>query len=67
VNRVRKLTYEERATWGKCPVCQAGPGEWCNPQIGVAMGRTVYGEPPNQGAHMGRLQEAPFKDEFEKE
>jgi hypothetical protein len=26
---VKKLTYEERATWGVCPVCNASAGDQC--------------------------------------
>jgi hypothetical protein len=55
----RELTYQERATWGECPVCHAKHGEWCNGAYGIALGRNVNGELPEQGAHLGRLQRAP--------
>lgn len=55
----RDLTYDERATWGECPVCHAKPGEWCSGAYGIGLGRTVYGALPNQGVHLGRLQHAP--------
>ena len=49
----RELTYEERATWGECPVCHAKPGEWCsNNHAGIA-------EKDPMGAHLLRLQLAP--------
>ena len=57
----RELTYEERATWGECPVCHAKQGEWCSGAYGIALGRTVYGVLPEQGAHLGRLQRAPMR------
>lgn len=60
-DQVREATYEERATWGTCPVCQAGPGQRCDPNVGFAIGYTVTGEPPQDGVHIGRLQGAPMR------
>ena len=55
----RELTYDERATWGECPVCHAKQGEWCDGAYGIALGRTANGELPEHGVHLGRLQRAP--------
>jgi hypothetical protein len=55
----RDLTYEERATWGPCPICHAPHGQPCNPEVGLALGRNAHGEIPAGGAHLGRLQRAP--------
>lgn len=59
----RDATYEERATWGTCPVCQAGPGQWCHAEVGVQLGRTVSGAPlqTGKGAHLARLKLAPTR------
>ena len=54
-----ELTYQERATWGECPVCHAKPGEWCDGTQGIALGLNTHGDPPEHGAHLGRLQRAP--------
>ena len=61
--RQRKLTYEERATWGKCPVCQAEDGEWCHAEIGPQLGIQVGGGrmATGEGAHLARLQNAPLE------
>lgn len=58
----KELTYEERATWGECPICQAKHGEWCDGMRGIAVGRTVDGGVPENGVHLGRLNKAPFKE-----
>lgn len=44
---VREATYEERATWGECPVCHAPDGQWCSPE-------------GTQRVHLGRLMNAPL-------
>lgn len=61
--RKRGLTYEERATWGKCPVCQAEDGEWCHAEIGLQLGQKVGGGrmQTGEGAHLARLQNAPVE------
>lgn len=59
--RIRELTFDERARWGKCPVCKAPDGELCNSSIGFAFGCNISGGPPAQGAHLGRIQRAPHK------
>jgi hypothetical protein len=58
---IRETTLEERATWGTCPVCKAEHGQKCNPEVGIPLGRTVSGEPPQDGAHLGRLNRAPSR------
>lgn len=57
-----EMTYEERATFGECPVCKAPHGEWCHPEVGIQLGHRVGGGPSRQGegAHLGRLQAAPM-------
>jgi hypothetical protein len=56
-----ELTYEERATWGKCPACGVSHGQRCHPDVGLALGTNVHGERPEDGVHLGRLQRAPFR------
>lgn len=58
---VRETTYEERATWGTCPVCAAEHGMRCDSNVGIALGRNVNGDAPTEGAHLGRLQRAPMR------
>ena len=58
---IKELSYDERATWGECQVCNAKHGEWCNGLIGIPLGRNINGDLPERGAHLARLQRAPFK------
>lgn len=58
---IRETTLEERTTWGTCPVCGAEHGKKCNPEVGIPLGRTVSGAPPQDGAHLGRLSRAPSR------
>lgn len=53
--RHRELTYQERATWGQCPICQAEPG--------VACTDAAFNQ--KQGVHLGRLIRAPRTLEVE--
>lgn len=57
----RETTFWERATWGTCPACGAGPGQHCHAEIGFALGHRVDGQraQTGDGAHLGRLQNAP--------
>ena len=57
----RPTTYDERATWGTCPVCQAAPGEWCHAEVGLQLGTPAGGGKmqTGSGAHLARLQPAP--------
>ena len=50
-----ELTYDERATFGECYVCEAKHGEWCNGMVGIIL----HAEPAGHGVHLGRLQAAP--------
>lgn len=61
VSQTLELTYDERATWGKCPVCDAPEGEWCHAEVGFQVGIRVDGTrmQTGQGAHLARLQRAP--------
>lgn len=47
--RIRELSFNERARWGECPVCHAKDGETCASYM------------PRSGVHEERLQRAPFK------
>ena len=49
-----ELTYEDRATFGTCPVCGVPHGSKCLP-----CGMTLGGDYPKDGVHLGRLQQAP--------
>ena len=55
----RDLSYDEKARWGKCPICHAMDGEPCYSEVGIPLGRTLSGGPPEDGAHLGRLNAAP--------
>lgn len=59
----REATFTERATWGTCPVCEAGPGEWCHAEIGIQLGTPLRGGrlKVGDGAHLARLQNAPLR------
>jgi hypothetical protein len=61
-NQIREATWEERATWGECPVCKAQPGEYCLSDVGFQVGRKANSRRmrPGEGAHLGRLRLAPF-------
>jgi len=56
-SKSEELTYDERATWGTCPICNATPGQWCDGEIGLRFG----GQIPHHGVHIARLQAAPTK------
>lgn len=57
----REASYDERATWGTCPVCKAEDGEWCHAEIGAQLGARADGQrmQTGEGAHLARLQRAP--------
>lgn len=59
----RELSFEERATWGDCPVCGAKRGEWCHAEVGFQFGHRIDGNPMKTGggAHLGRMKNAPSK------
>lgn len=48
----RRLSWEERRTWGECPVCRAPHGEPCSSDL-------VEGAKSPAGAHIARLAVAP--------
>jgi len=52
---IHELSYEERATWGTCPICDAKHGEKCNGDFGIQLGSAR----PVDGVHLGRLIDAP--------
>lgn len=60
---VRELTFDERATWGECPVCHAKAGEWCYADAGLQLGVRGDGQrmKDGEGAHLRRLRRAPLK------
>lgn len=57
----RDLTFEEKSTWGECPVCKAEHGAPCHPEVGIQLGHRVDGRPMQRGdgAHLARLNAAP--------
>ena len=59
----RETSYEERATWGTCPICEAEQGEWCRAEAGVHIGVRVDGRrmQTGEGAHLARLRNAPMR------
>jgi len=59
----RETTFEERATWGACPVCAAQHGEWCHAEVGAQLGVRAGGGRMNtgDGAHLARLRNAPMR------
>lgn len=62
-NRERELSFAERATWGKCPVCEATDGQWCHAEVGLQLGRKVTGQllQTGEGVHLARLSLAPLR------
>lgn len=58
---IRELTPDERLKYGECPVCKAPHGEACNPDVGLSLGVNANGLPPREGAHLARLQRAPYR------
>lgn len=65
--RIRELTYDERAKWGECSVCHAPDGEYCYAAVGLQLGIRADGRrmQDGDGAHLGRLQNAPMKVKIE--
>ena len=58
MNETREATWKERATWGECPICGAQPGQFCDPHAGFL---PCGYDPPKDGAHLGRIQNAPLR------
>ncbi len=60
---VRELSTEERMRWGTCSVCGARHGKPCHAAVGLQLGVPVGGGrmQDGDGAHLARLQAAPFK------
>ena len=58
---IKELTFEDRSTWGDCSVCKAVHGEACDSNVGISLGLNAYGKRPIDGAHLARLQAAPYK------
>jgi hypothetical protein len=56
---VEDLTFDERSKWGTCPACKATEGNPCHPEVGFSLGVNINGERPTEGAHLGRLNNAP--------
>jgi hypothetical protein len=61
--RERELTRDERFQWGCCPVCGVPDGEPCRADVGLQLGARVDGRrmQDGEGAHLGRLERAPFR------
>jgi hypothetical protein len=54
---IKHLTYEERATWANCPICEALHGELC---AVLADDEAGYRDSElGPGVHIGRLVNAP--------
>jgi hypothetical protein len=53
---IKRLTYEERATWGTCPVCGATAGITCTSEPNAA----VCIEFESLGTHAARMINAPL-------
>ena len=60
---IRELSFDDRARWGECPVCHAPHGTFCYADVGIQLGQRVDGRPmkDGEGAHLGRLQNAPHR------
>jgi hypothetical protein len=61
--RERELTVAERMVWGVCPICKAADEEPCRADVGLQLGVRADGSRmrDGDGAHLGRLQAAPFR------
>ena len=61
--RERDLTPAERFVWGECPICGVKDGEPCHADVGVQFGTRVDGRRmrDGEGAHLARLNNAPFR------
>lgn len=61
--RERDLTPAERFVWGECPICGVEDGEACQAYVGVQLGIRSDGSlgPAREGAHLARLNNAPFQ------
>lgn len=61
--RIKQLTFDDRAKWGECPTCGAEDGQYCNADAGIQLGKKVNGErmKTGEGAHLSRLNNAPHK------
>jgi hypothetical protein len=57
----RELTWDERATWGRCPVCLAQHGTYCHADFGIQLGRHADGTElqDGEGVHLARIRLAP--------
>lgn len=60
-DRVRELSFAERARWGVCPVCSQPDGEPCASEVGVHLSVKADGSrlKTGEGAHAARLMRAP--------
>jgi hypothetical protein len=56
---IKQLTYEERATWGTCPVCEAQHGKQCEAAPADIDYFQFDGAFSGFGAHAARLYNAP--------
>ena len=54
---IKRLSYEERATWATCPICEAIHGEPC--AVLAADEDGYYQSELGPGAHIARLVNAP--------
>ena len=63
---LKQLKYEERATWGQCPVCGAAHGEMCRLGTSDTPAEMPADTPIHIGAHLARLFNAPQVAALEK-
>lgn len=63
MSEARETTYEERATWGTCPICKAEHGEYCHAEVGMQLGSPAGGGKmkTGDGAHLARISKAPLR------
>lgn len=60
--RIRELSFEERARWGECPVCHARDGEACNDAAGDELGMFYpYFYDVDKRVHFVRVLNAPLE------
>jgi hypothetical protein len=56
---IKRLSYEERATWATCPICEAIHGEPCAVLTNDMAGYYKSDDDMGPGVHAARLVNAP--------
>lgn len=58
----KKLCWDEKAAWGKCPVCSAPHGNYCFENVlGEWVAQPSKNGTKSKRVHLGRLEKAPNK------